>query len=753
MSESFVEVPVDESGASLHVPRALLSDLLDAANGTGERGHEQRVDFHINTLPVGSRSGMQALGNQPSHQVLLDNIKGWPSIAGRAIAQRMRGLAKNLHVFSHHIVDGKQEMREQPEHRLTTTLQKPNAVFTLGDMIWLLSWHLTQVGEGYWQKIKDRAGKTIELWPLPPAAVIPVADRELGIAGYLVRDGHGNEIPLALDEVIRFWNPDPLTLFGSIGNLGPIATEYDQSRFLEDHLKAIFEDNATPRMVIVGKADQASIDSKTQRAFHRKWKNLFNTRVGSARSLPAFIPAGWEMKELTTHGAANDVIELKESNREQTLAAFGVPGTVVGMDKNVNRATAEALDWIFDKNTITHYADLIAEGLTLRLAREFDPKLNIGFREFVAPDKTHVLVKEKQDLDKGVRSVQQVLRDRSEDPGDAPWGELPILPFGLSPYDGDFTVENRINALGTQGLAGAGAGGNTDATSDSAPRKSRQRSIISIQSMTRDDPMDVDAAQRRAIAHGKRFAPPLGAAVLRVLRSQRLDILEKLAAIDANELLLPVEVVDMEPRQREAKMRTISENLAKRIFDPRNWSKVFSTVVEDHLVQPFAAAAQDATSTVAKKLFVFSTEAQNAIQHQTFKLADTVNRTTLRKVEKALQGSMDAAEGVAGTEKRLRKTFGRKRSIVIARTEVLTAVQTGQVTGWQSTGQVQGKQWNISGNNTRESHELTQGQRVTLGANFILGSGNTASNPGDTSLPPEDRVNCQCFLSPIIIGE
>ncbi len=730
--DGYAEVPVDEYGASLLLPRELLGELM-------ARGSEpvERVDFPVIPLPVGNRSSLQGLGNQPSHAVLLDNIKGWPAIAGAAVSRRVRGLAKKLHVYSEHMQGGELVKREQPDHRLAATLKNPNSVFTLGDMLWLLTWHLQQVGEGYWQRINDGLGLTTELWPLPPSNVVPVADDQVGIAGYMVSDGKGNEHALGLDEVIRFWSPDPKTLFSSMGVLGPQAVEYDQSRFLEDHLRSHFENDATPKMAIVGKADQATIDPKVQRAFTRKWRSMYNARVGTARSMPAFIPAGWDIKEMSAHGAAAEVIPLRESNREQILASYGVPSTTVGLDKNVNRATAEANDFTFDKNTVTYYTDLIAEALTVRLATSFDPKLRVAFREFVAPDKAHDLAVEGQDLDKGVRSVQQILRDRNAKPSDAPWGEVPIQSSNVSPYDGNFSMEDRAKLIGASAISSA-------APRTDAPKRLNR---IGALSMTRDHPLDVEAAQRRAVAHGQQFTGPLTTAVLGVLKSQRLDVEEKLRALPAAEWLISPEVV-IEPRSHG---RASGDIVANLVFNPAEWDGVFSAELEDHIREAFLAAANDATKTVAKEEFVFSMFSQEAVKTQTFKLAGQVDQTTLRHVAVSIQGALDNGEGVDGAIKRLRSVFNRPRARVIANTEILTAVQTGQLHGWRSTEQVIGKQWHVSGNNTRDSHSLADGQIVGLEELFILGSGAMCATPGDTTLDAADRVNCQCFVTPILI--
>ena len=744
VDRQYAEIPVDEYGASIIVSRQTLGELLGTQQVATNAAAQERLDFPIHTIPGGYRTSLQSLGNQPSHRVLLDNIKGWSSISGAAVSRRIRGLSKNLRVFSEHMVKGKLEIREQPEHRLAKTLRNPNDVFTMGDMLWLLAWHLQQVGEGYWQKLTDGMGLVNQLWPLPPENVSPVFTDTATLVGWMVRDGKGKEFALEANEICRFWTPDPKTLFSSMGVLGPMATEYDQSRFLEDHLKGHFENDATPRMVIIGKDSHATVQDGVQRDFHRKWRAMHNARVGTARSLPAFIPPGWDIKELNAHGNAADVIPLKEANRRQTMAGYGVPGSVVGMDENVNRATAEALDWIFDKNTITHYTDIISEVLTTRIAEEFDSRLRVGFREFVQPDKEHVLKQEKQDLDKGVRSVQQVITARGGNPKDAPWGEKPILGFSLGPYDGDFSVEDRLEIVGASAVLGSSS------VSKSTSNGNKRRNIRTL-SMTRDDPMDVDAAQRRAIAHGQQFVKPLVAAVLRVLKSQKIHIAEQLQELTPQELVLSPKL-SMEPRNRQlAVVRAISEAALKKLFDPRTWDEVFAAAVADHLAQPFLAAASDATRTVAKEEFIFSIMAQEAVRTQTFKLAGQVNQTTLRKVAHAVQGAVDNAEGAAGIVKRLEQTFGRNRARVIARTEIITAVQEGQVHGWRSTGEVPGKQWHVSGNNTRESHFAADGQEVMLEAMFVLGSGAYANAPGDTRLTAGDRVNCQCFMTPIIL--
>jgi hypothetical protein len=57
------------------------------------------------------------------------------------------------------------------------------------------------------------------------------------------------------------------------------------------------------------------------------------------------------------------------------------------------------------------------------------------------------------------------------------------------------------------------------------------------------------------------------------------------------------------------------------------------------------------------------------------------------------------------------------------------------------------KVWRTVGDfRVRDSHVGAEGQRVVFGGEFVLGSGARCVAPGGPELPPEDRVNCRCWV-------
>jgi capsid portal protein len=56
-------------------------------------------------------------------------------------------------------------------------------------------------------------------------------------------------------------------------------------------------------------------------------------------------------------------VSVLEHFRDKILSANGVPGSIVGLVQDVNRAAAETNQFIFENTTIKPIADLIANAL------------------------------------------------------------------------------------------------------------------------------------------------------------------------------------------------------------------------------------------------------------------------------------------------------------------------------------------------------------------------------------------------------
>lgn len=803
-------IAIDEQ-TELYVPRATLEELLEDQRALHGNGAPSGQREHVVNFFSGSTWGLplSGLGIQPGDEALLKSIKGYSAIAGEAIASRVRGL--KMHGVREVRGPDRQMISERLlMHPLADVLKRPNPVFTTGSMLWLTAWHLKFIGQSYWQKFRDERGVTRELWPLLPQNVEVVPDKDEVVGGYNVRDGSGRQIMLARDEVVRFWRPDPLTLYSALGSLGPQAIAFNTAEFLDQHLESHFKNNATPRIAMVPNERAAKSTQDEREDFRKKWRGDYNSRTGRHPGAPAFVPTGFDIQELSAHGGTGELVPISDQRRDQLLAAFGVPGSIVGLVADVNRAAAETNHFVFDRNTIQPLTDLIAEALTNQLAMDWTREsLSVVFEDFVAPDKAHNLKRDETDAKLGIRSPNEIRRDRNDDTPDAEWGEFPPMPLGIGPYTGeepDFGGAEEAGDIGLPAMEPTDATAAIAASSSSVQQtalngaqvaallniieqlesgllsQSQAKAVIgaafpafdpatinglvgrSVASLRAHyglpaqpqrielNRAEVDAWQRVDVdarsAHTKTMFNP----IRRVLNAQQEDIARRLRAMDENTFRSLASILE-DPFLHDL-TRDEADDAARILFDPEEWADVFQTQIETVRVRIFESAAGVAFRKIAGGKYSLTARAKTVLAKQGVDLIRNVNASTLRKVAGELRRGITAGEGPLAIAKRIESAtaFGTKRAKTIARTELLSAMQGGQLEGFQETGQVEKSIWNISNINTRDDHlDMVSHPPVLLGGMFDVG-GSMATNPGDTSLPAEQRINCMCFLTPVRKG-
>lgn len=678
------------------------------------------VQFWDTRLPYAPMS------NQPTAAQLLDNVKGWGAIATRAIAERIQSIP--IETFATRTTSNGTTVDEVlDDHILTTVLRRPNPMFTGTMMKRLLVYHLLFTGTGYWQKIRDGLGTTVELWPIPPQTVTPIYGPR-GIEFYQIYSNTAaTKIPA--DDVVYFWTPDPRTVYGAMGTLGPQATEWDSLRYLQEHIREYFAQDATPRVTLThdGTKGGTSPTQDQRNEFYDDWAQRFNRRVGKNRGLPAFLPTGFDPVQLTSSAGDPQLTQFDQQYTQQLLAAWGVPGSILGMVVDVNRAAAETNQYVFDRNTIMPICDLIAETLTVSLAMEYDSNLAVRFVPFVEPDKAYELMREAQDLATKVRSIQQVRADRGLDPGAAPWGELPVGTVADVPYDGSAPELFAVD--------------------DTAPRG--EPATVHAEAMRRLPSADVMWA--RVIANEKKWNAKYERAVASVWDRQRKATVAAvraqwpdeprtgaLAAFANDVMLVP-----------EGYARAVKVD---EILDHEKWQGVWAAFTDPLRIGIYSLSATEALADFSVETFSLKKNAVASLKAVGAKMAKGIDRATQRKVASQLSSGLEAGEGVDQIAKRINGVFNdRGRARTIARTEVGRAHSMGTIEGWEQSGVVEGKTWNTSRDSfVRDSHQI-DGQTVPLDGKFTLADGARATMPLDPALPVEDVANCRCFSTATIL--
>lgn len=126
-----------------------------------------------------------------------------------------------------------------------------------------------------------------------------------------------------------------------------------------------------------------------------------------------------------------------------------------------------------------------------------------------------------------------------------------------------------------------------------------------------------------------------------------------------------------------------------------------------------------------------------------------VNKTTATRLRDSLAEGDLAGETVAELSARVRDVMNvasTSRARMIARTEVASAHNVGQLAAARQSGVVAAKEWLAVGDHrTRASHLDVDGTVLGIDALFTVG-GDELEGPGDVAGSAEEVVNCRCVL-------
>jgi len=713
-----------------------------------ERAVSQPISFAPSQIP-----SVKGIGSQPPDERLLQEVRGWQAIATRAIADRVAGLELQV---GHMVQEGSRSTFDpQPKHPLQTLLDRPSPLHSRRNTLHLIANYVVTLGEAYLLKVGSDAGLTVELYVMLGGSVSPVLSAGV-VSGYLVRDGSGTETPIAAEDVVRVWRPDPESLYTSVGFLGPQAIAADSSKFLSEHLRRHFERDATPRIILEPAKDAVAPGPKEERRFNLRWLARYNRRKGTLVGVPTRLPVGYTAKEFAAHGGTSELVPLLAHWRDQTLMAYGVPRSIVGDVVDANRAAAETNQLVFDRHTITPITDLIADALTHQLAQPEHGDAVVRFAEFVSEDSEHRLAEEQQDLSLKVRSIDQVREDRGLEP--VTWGELPVGSPIDTPYTGEEPEPLELEPLEPNEPDEPPEDDDEDPEGD----RSRAQTLAGWDGRARME-------WQRTLDRERLFVPRFRAEMRRLFEQQ--------ARLTLNALRPSLELTRSRVHlsQQDFARASIQDMLAalRALFKSERFVELFRIRVEPIRREAMLRTGSDALDSAAALTgaslpgFQFTPQVQAELLRQASTFAEVVNATTFKELNlnlhRALADGAALGEPVDVLAKRIegqiRGTYAsrKRRAKVIARTELLQATQSAQVEGFRQSGVVERKRWNTSlDESVRDSHRIN-GQTRDLDEPFLLpadadGPAELAEAPGrgvgGERLSAHNTIGCRCFVTP-----
>lgn len=229
-------------------------------------------------------------------------------------------------------------------HPALSVWNQPNRFYTQDDLIEVLFNHYELTGE-MWLLVGRASERSsappVELWPIRPDRMRPVADPREFISGYVYSPGvAGNDdVALGLDEVIYDWKRHPTDPYRGQSPISAALCDLRSDREASEYNTNFFMNNATPGgMLKVG--GRVSTDAwKELRSRleeqHKGTRNAHRLLVLDNLKDSEFVDLKYTRKDM-------EFVDLRNFNVNTFRRAYRLPKFALGEIDDVNRASAEA---------------------------------------------------------------------------------------------------------------------------------------------------------------------------------------------------------------------------------------------------------------------------------------------------------------------------------------------------------------------------------------------------------------------------
>ncbi len=316
---------------------------------------------------------------------------GWVYACVRAIAEEIANMRWRLFKMDN------EEATEIFDHELLDLLNGVNETQTGYELKYLMGSHLELAGNFYAvmdgvkaDKDGKQNGKPKALLPLNPSGVRVVIDHSQ-FPSRITRfeyTSYGKRYNFDPSEVLHLKYPDPGDMHEGIGTAQSIPLWIDADTYAMEFNRRFFINGA--RIGGILESDNARTEAqllyikKSFEAIHKGYDSAYKTLV---------LPKGTKYTQASESQKDMDFNNLMVMMRDRILAGFRVPRTVLGITDDVNRANAEATNYIFALRTIKPKMQLIVSYLNELLVPLYGEGLYLDFEDPV-PENTELKVKE-----------------------------------------------------------------------------------------------------------------------------------------------------------------------------------------------------------------------------------------------------------------------------------------------------------------------------------------------------------------------
>ncbi len=246
--------------------------------------------------------------------------------------------------------EGVESRQEVMDHMALRVWNKPNPFMTRQEYVESVQMHYELTGEQWWTVGYGAIGGMqlsfpSELWPVRPDRMEAVPDPQEFLTGYVYSSPDGMKVPLDLNQVIFLRRPHPMDPYRGISPVSAIAWDLDADNAAAQYNRNFFRNSAEPGGII-------TVPKKlNDRDFHDLRMRWNEQHRGVANAHRVAILAGENFQYQDRHVTQTDMqfVELRNVSTEQVRMAYRYPKPMLGTVEDVNRANADAAEYVYAK--------------------------------------------------------------------------------------------------------------------------------------------------------------------------------------------------------------------------------------------------------------------------------------------------------------------------------------------------------------------------------------------------------------------
>jgi len=622
-----------------------------------------------------------------------------------------------LKLLKKKIIKGKIELEEVEEHEVLSLLYYANEFYTFSQLIFITEvyWQLT--GEAFWVifDTNDRKNPK-QVWPLRPDWVDIIPSKTEFIDHYEYHpEGWAKGVRLEKEQIIFFKNHNPLNPYRGKGAVQASSMAIDTLDFLNNWNRNFFFNSAIPSIVFT---TDKKLKSEEIKRFMSDWQNKYGG-VSNANKV-AFLGGGLKPEIISQSFKDMDFAVLKQSVKDDILASFGIPKTILGLTEDVNRATSSTAKQIFAENTIKPLMTSFVSYLNEYYLPLFEDKSDLFFDyEDPTPEDVELQLKIYENgLKNGWLTINEVRDEENREPIEG--GDIIYLPFSLQPMGSPPpSFGNNI------GEKIKGFFGKTDEkqegyiTLKAKRKKKRIKDILTLpippkrlseirkeQIMNNIKPdlikmisvlmkykepekskEEQEKIGKQREAHWKQLV-----AKTDVWEAKYRQILWDYFQRQEKEVLQNIESLKSFPMmERKNKIDTA-------YFDLKEWDKVLEVQLRPYIKEIVNQQGGFTFHSLGlpQNLNLSTERAVRYLENVSLRFSEEVNQTTLVKLRESLAEGVKLEESINELRKRVNEIYGNAstaRAEMIARSEVLRASNFATNEAYIQSGIVTGKEW------------------------------------------------------------